>query len=53
MVGKEKSSIGKRSEHSLFAILNNPPTNPFELLDISMLLYHKETGHLDGEAKLV
>ena len=33
--------------------LNNPPTNPFELLDISMLLYHKETGHLDGEAKLV
>ena len=29
--------------------LNNPPTNPFDLLDISMLLYHKETGRLDGE----
>ena len=33
--------------------LNNPPTNPFDLLDISMLLYHKETGRLDGESKLV
>ena len=38
----EKSSIGKRSEPSLFAILNNPPTNPFDSLDISMLLDQKE-----------
>ena len=33
--------------------LNNPPTNPFDLLDISMLLYHKETVRLDGESKFV
>ena len=33
--------------------LNNPPTNPFDLLDISTLLYHKETGRLDGESTLV
>ena len=39
-----ESSKGKRSEPGLFAILNNPPTNPFVLVDISLFLYRKEKG---------
>ena len=41
---KRKKDRKENNSGPLFAVLNNPPTNPFVLLDISLFLnHHKET----------